>query len=178
MNSRYALFLFLAHTRKEHGRHDDLWSLMYMLVDLATGTLPWLKHSRAATAILKEKLMDMEYMHVSVALFCFQSHYYHTGLPCDFLGHSELFARTDLLPATRLCWLGAAVHFDDASAQCFTKSANVLGNKCESSSKSIISVNFSSIYRSSDMIIRDELGTQRRRWNKARRAVTHRHREH
>ena len=82
-----------------------------------------------------------------VLRFCFKSHYYHQGLPCDFLGHPELFARTELLPATGLCWLGAALHFDDASAQCFTKSANVLGNKCESSSESIISVKFSSQFQ-------------------------------
>jgi hypothetical protein len=36
--------------------------MIYMLVDLATGYLPWFKHSRASTAVLKEKLADYEYM--------------------------------------------------------------------------------------------------------------------
>lgn len=30
-----------AHTACELGRHDDLWSVFYLLVELATGQLPW-----------------------------------------------------------------------------------------------------------------------------------------
>lgn len=30
-----------AHKNKEMGRHDDLWSLFYMLVEFVTGQLPW-----------------------------------------------------------------------------------------------------------------------------------------
>ncbi|CAF4298047.1 unnamed protein product, partial [Rotaria magnacalcarata] len=30
-----------AHKNKEMGRHDDLWSLFYMLVEFITGQLPW-----------------------------------------------------------------------------------------------------------------------------------------
>ena len=32
-----------AHLSRELGRHDDLWSVFYMLVELATGELPWKK---------------------------------------------------------------------------------------------------------------------------------------
>lgn len=32
-----------AHKNREMGRHDDLWSLFYMLVEFATGQLPWRK---------------------------------------------------------------------------------------------------------------------------------------
>ncbi|XP_069035954.1 tau-tubulin kinase 1 [Lepisosteus oculatus] len=32
-----------AHKNKEMGRHDDLWSLLYMLVEFAVGQLPWRK---------------------------------------------------------------------------------------------------------------------------------------
>lgn len=32
-----------AHKNKEMGRHDDLWSLYYMLVEFITGQLPWRK---------------------------------------------------------------------------------------------------------------------------------------
>ncbi|XP_063331737.1 tau-tubulin kinase 1 isoform X1 [Pelmatolapia mariae] len=32
-----------AHKNKEMGRHDDLWSLFYMLVEFAVGQLPWRK---------------------------------------------------------------------------------------------------------------------------------------
>ena len=32
-----------AHKNKEMGRHDDLWSLFYMLVEFANGQLPWRK---------------------------------------------------------------------------------------------------------------------------------------
>ena len=30
-----------AYSGKELGRHDDLWSLLYVLVDFVSGTLPW-----------------------------------------------------------------------------------------------------------------------------------------
>ena len=30
-----------AHLGNELGRHDDLWSVFYMLIELATGSLPW-----------------------------------------------------------------------------------------------------------------------------------------
>ena len=32
-----------AHCSKDLGRHDDLWSVLYLLVELATGQLPWRK---------------------------------------------------------------------------------------------------------------------------------------
>jgi tau tubulin kinase len=32
-----------AHKNKEMGRHDDLWSLFYMLVEFVNGSLPWRK---------------------------------------------------------------------------------------------------------------------------------------
>ncbi|KAJ4939760.1 hypothetical protein JOQ06_029196 [Pogonophryne albipinna] len=39
-----------AHKNKEMGRHDDLWSLFYMLVEFLVGQLPWRK--------IKDKLKD------------------------------------------------------------------------------------------------------------------------
>ncbi|XP_063688786.1 probable serine/threonine-protein kinase DDB_G0292354 isoform X3 [Bolinopsis microptera] len=38
---RYASFN--AHKSKELGRHDDLWSLIYMMIEFLTGNLPWRK---------------------------------------------------------------------------------------------------------------------------------------
>ena len=32
-----------AHKNKEMGRHDDLWSLFYMLAEFVNGQLPWRK---------------------------------------------------------------------------------------------------------------------------------------
>lgn len=32
-----------AHHNREMGRHDDLWSLLYMLVEFVNGQLPWRK---------------------------------------------------------------------------------------------------------------------------------------
>lgn len=32
-----------AHKNKEMGRHDDLWSLFYMVVEFVNGQLPWRK---------------------------------------------------------------------------------------------------------------------------------------
>lgn len=43
---------------KEMGRHDDLWSLFYMLVEFVVGQLPWRK--------IKDKvILEME-MEISV----------------------------------------------------------------------------------------------------------------
>lgn len=38
---RYASFN--THLNKELGRHDDLWSMLYMLIEMVTGQLPWRK---------------------------------------------------------------------------------------------------------------------------------------
>ncbi|KAK0167601.1 hypothetical protein PV327_004976 [Microctonus hyperodae] len=45
-----------AHKNKEMGRHDDLWSLFYMLVEFVNGQLPWRKiKDKEQVGILKEK---------------------------------------------------------------------------------------------------------------------------
>ena len=45
-----------AHRNKEMGRHDDLWSLFYMLVEFACGHLPWRKvKDKEQVGIMKEK---------------------------------------------------------------------------------------------------------------------------
>uniref|UniRef100_A0A8D3BTY9 Protein kinase domain-containing protein n=1 Tax=Scophthalmus maximus TaxID=52904 RepID=A0A8D3BTY9_SCOMX len=44
-----------AHKNKEMGRHDDLWSLFYMLVEFMVGELPWRKiEDREQVGNLKE----------------------------------------------------------------------------------------------------------------------------
>ncbi|XP_054712793.1 uncharacterized protein LOC129222324 [Uloborus diversus] len=45
-----------AHRNKEMGRHDDLWSLFYMLVEFVNGQLPWRKiKDKEQVGIMKEK---------------------------------------------------------------------------------------------------------------------------
>ncbi|KAI8505689.1 Tau-tubulin kinase 2 [Branchiostoma belcheri] len=45
-----------AHKNMEMGRHDDLWSLLYMLVEFATGHLPWRKiKDKEQVGLMKEK---------------------------------------------------------------------------------------------------------------------------
>lgn len=45
-----------AHKNKEMGRHDDLWSLFYMLVEFVNGQLPWRKiKDKEQVGIMKEK---------------------------------------------------------------------------------------------------------------------------
>ncbi|CAH1262224.1 TTBK1 [Branchiostoma lanceolatum] len=45
-----------AHKNLEMGRHDDLWSLLYMLVEFATGHLPWRKiKDKEQVGLMKEK---------------------------------------------------------------------------------------------------------------------------
>ncbi|KAF7625948.1 Protein kinase domain-containing protein [Meloidogyne graminicola] len=55
---------YCTHKQLELGRHDDLWSLIYMLVDLNNGSLPWFgQDTRDGAAVLKEYLIESEYMH-------------------------------------------------------------------------------------------------------------------
>ncbi|XP_064602559.1 uncharacterized protein LOC135468308 [Liolophura sinensis] len=45
-----------AHKNKEMGRHDDLWSLFYMLVEFVVGQLPWRKiKDKEQVGVMKEK---------------------------------------------------------------------------------------------------------------------------
>lgn len=45
-----------AHKNKEMGRHDDLWSLFYMLVEFVNGQLPWRKvKDKEQVGVMKEK---------------------------------------------------------------------------------------------------------------------------
>lgn len=45
-----------AHKNKEMGRHDDLWSLFYMLVEFVNGQLPWRKiKDKEQVGMMKEK---------------------------------------------------------------------------------------------------------------------------
>ncbi|XP_040583410.2 LOW QUALITY PROTEIN: uncharacterized protein Asator [Lepeophtheirus salmonis] len=45
-----------AHKNKEMGRHDDLWSLFYMMVEFANGQLPWRKiKDKEQVGIMKER---------------------------------------------------------------------------------------------------------------------------
>ncbi|CAH1960187.1 unnamed protein product [Acanthoscelides obtectus] len=45
-----------AHKNREMGRHDDLWSLFYMLVEFVNGQLPWKKvKDKEQVGIMKEK---------------------------------------------------------------------------------------------------------------------------
>lgn len=59
-----------AHKNKEMGRHDDLWSLYYMLVEFITGQLPWRKiKDKEQVGNMKEK-----YDH-SILLKCLPSEF-------------------------------------------------------------------------------------------------------
>ncbi|TKR70531.1 hypothetical protein L596_022551 [Steinernema carpocapsae] len=46
------------HEYKEQGRHDDLWSLLYMLIELITGTLPWKGLARRESGQIKASVAD------------------------------------------------------------------------------------------------------------------------
>jgi serine/threonine protein kinase len=46
-----------AHRNREMGRHDDLWSLLYMLAEFSSGQLPWRKiKDKEQVGQMKEKL--------------------------------------------------------------------------------------------------------------------------
>ncbi|KAE9548966.1 hypothetical protein FO519_007815 [Halicephalobus sp. NKZ332] len=56
--TRYSSLNF--HQGKEQGRHDDVISLVFVLIELLTGTLPWKGHRRAEAAKLKEASSDKD----------------------------------------------------------------------------------------------------------------------
>ncbi|CAF0841946.1 unnamed protein product [Brachionus calyciflorus] len=52
-----------AHKNKEMGRHDDLWSLFYMIVEFLTGQLPWRKiKDKEQVGIMKEKYDHTQFL--------------------------------------------------------------------------------------------------------------------
>jgi len=46
------------HQYKEQGRHDDLWSCLFMLIELVTSTLPWKGMARRDSGNLKDSVSD------------------------------------------------------------------------------------------------------------------------
>ena len=49
--------------KKEMGRHDDLWSLFYMIVEFLTGQLPWRKiKDKEQVGLMKEKYEHSQFL--------------------------------------------------------------------------------------------------------------------
>ncbi|VDK62897.1 unnamed protein product [Onchocerca ochengi] len=46
------------HKHLEQGRHDDLWSMMYMLIEFITSRLPWKGLDRKETAVIKQTISN------------------------------------------------------------------------------------------------------------------------
>ncbi|KAH7723255.1 CK1 protein kinase [Aphelenchoides avenae] len=46
------------HNHKEPGRHDDLWGLLFTLIELLTSSLPWKGRSRTESATIKARVVD------------------------------------------------------------------------------------------------------------------------
>uniref|UniRef100_A0A915PZV7 Protein kinase domain-containing protein n=1 Tax=Setaria digitata TaxID=48799 RepID=A0A915PZV7_9BILA len=46
------------HLYKDQGRHDDLWSMFYMLIELLSSTLPWKGMARKDSGHLKKIVSD------------------------------------------------------------------------------------------------------------------------
>lgn len=60
--SRYASIA--SHKHKELGRVDDLWSLLFMLIEFATGSLPWRKcKTKEELAACKERSVKPKLVH-------------------------------------------------------------------------------------------------------------------
>lgn len=63
------------HFRKDQGRRDDLWSLIYVLIEFRTGTLPW-AHLRGVENF--DKIRDTKIQYAN-------SPQLYTSFPPDFL---------------------------------------------------------------------------------------------
>lgn len=85
------------HCRMEQGRHDDLWSLLYMLIEMVVGQLPWRNLDRRAAYKAKEAATPSELLHGCPREFLrFQHHlgkltYAHAP---DYAALDQLFRKT------------------------------------------------------------------------------------
>jgi len=50
---------------KEMGRHDDLWSLFYMLVEFVVGQLPWRKIKDKVILKMEASVLVVEGVQIS-----------------------------------------------------------------------------------------------------------------
>ncbi|GMT29144.1 hypothetical protein PFISCL1PPCAC_20441 [Pristionchus fissidentatus] len=48
------------HLAKEQGRHDDLWSILHSMIELATGTLPWKGSTRKEAEKIKASVTEKQ----------------------------------------------------------------------------------------------------------------------
>jgi hypothetical protein len=62
------------HMRREQGRRDDLWSLLYVIIELRTGTLPW-AHLRGVENLDRIRDIKLQYNNEKLV----------RGLPLEFL---------------------------------------------------------------------------------------------
>uniref|UniRef100_A0A0R3QPQ4 Protein kinase domain-containing protein n=1 Tax=Brugia timori TaxID=42155 RepID=A0A0R3QPQ4_9BILA len=56
---------------REQGRHDDLWSMFYMLIELLSSTLPWKGMARKDSAHIKQTVSDRVLLAASGCPDCF-----------------------------------------------------------------------------------------------------------
>lgn len=80
------------------GRHDDLWSLFYMLVEFVNGQLPWRKiKDKEQVGLMKERYdhrlllkhlpSDLRQFLEHVQVFCLFSLIYFLYIKADFLSN-------------------------------------------------------------------------------------------
>ncbi|NXD42365.1 TTBK1 kinase, partial [Copsychus sechellarum] len=91
-----------AHKNREMGRHDDLWSLFYMLVEFAVGQLPWRKiKDKEQVGMIKEKYehrMLLKHMPSEFHLFL------------DHIASLDYFTKPDYQVGAYLCYQCDAWH--------------------------------------------------------------------
>ena len=88
------------------GRHDDLWSLFYMLVEFVTGQLPWRKmKDKEQVGNIKEKYDHTQFLR---------------HLPSEFRHvYTHLQVRCDLW--MQLCWVVCCLHYVSETIVCSHK---------------------------------------------------------
>ncbi|EGT53908.1 hypothetical protein CAEBREN_24894 [Caenorhabditis brenneri] len=99
-----------AQERKEQGRHDDLWSLFYMIVEFVKGTLPWTGISEEDKVIVMKEDVTELYNGIEAECAMFAQHLsvlrYQSKPDYELLRDllMNVFIRRNLNPHMKVDW--------------------------------------------------------------------------
>ncbi|KAL3985958.1 Protein kinase domain family protein [Acanthocheilonema viteae] len=133
------------HQHKEQGRHDDLISLLYTIVELITGELPWRGLNRRECAILKASVPDKRLFNQCPGNFI-TIYTYLKGLEYNDLPNYEFIDKKfdDILSSKNVKdespydWESGGRYFDDVAGKVMPKRRRNPDEQVEKDSSSTV----------------------------------------